>query len=163
MEGLGEDSEPQGLETLTQELRKSIHQTKSTLVNHLQEIQEENSRGQASISETLRKVDKNQTRILEMLMEMNHKGKGPESYVNKETSGSHGGNRHQQEHDPYLYSEGSQGGGAPLGQSGSKTTPRQYLPTFTNEPTQLEPIDDFVDQFEQCSREYNQLNLSVQR
>jgi hypothetical protein len=37
MEGSGEDSQPRGLATLTRELRKSIHQTKSTLVNHLQE------------------------------------------------------------------------------------------------------------------------------
>jgi hypothetical protein len=162
MEGSGDDSEPQGLAILAQELCKSLVQTESTLVRHLQENQETNRRGQAEISETLRKVDENQTRIA-MLLQMTHKGKGPESYANKETSGSHGGNRHQQEHGPYLYSEGSQGGGVPLGQSGSRTTPRPYLPTFTDETTQLEPIDDFVDQFEQCGREYNQLSLTVQR
>jgi hypothetical protein len=97
-------NEPQGLATLTQELRKSIHQTESTLVNHLQESQEANRRGQAKISETLRKVDENQTKIAEMLLEMTHKGKDPESYANKETSGSHGGNRYQQEHIPYHHS-----------------------------------------------------------
>jgi hypothetical protein len=35
MEGSGEDSEPRGLATLTQELCKSILQTESTLVTHL--------------------------------------------------------------------------------------------------------------------------------
>jgi hypothetical protein len=139
MEGSGDDSEPQGLAILAQEFRKSINQTESKLVTHLQENQEANRRGQAEISETLRKVDENQTRIAEMLMAMNHKGKGPKSYANKETSGSHGGNRYQQEHIPYHYSEGSHGGGAPQGQTGSRATPRPYLPTFTDEPTQLEP------------------------
>jgi hypothetical protein len=98
-----------------------------------------------------------------MLMAMNHKGKGPESYANKETSGSHGGNRYQQEHIPYHHSEGSHGGGAPQGQTGSRATPRPYLPTFTDEPTQLNHIDEFDDLFEQYSREYNSLNLTVQR
>ena len=59
MEGLGDDIEPQGLAILAQEFRKSIIQTKSTLVNHLQENQETNRRGQAEILETLRKVDEN--------------------------------------------------------------------------------------------------------
>jgi hypothetical protein len=63
MEGSGDDSEPQGLAILAQEFHKSINQTESTLVNHLQENQEANRRGQAEISETLRKVDENQTRI----------------------------------------------------------------------------------------------------
>jgi hypothetical protein len=163
MEGSGQDNEPQGLAILTQELRKSINQTESTLVNHLQENQEANRRGQAEIAETLRKVDENQTRIAKMLMAMNHKGKGPESYANKETSGSHGGNRYQQEHIPYHHSEGSHGGGAPQGQTGSRSTPRPYLPSFIDEPTQLNHVDDFDDLFDQYSREYNSLNLSVQR
>jgi hypothetical protein len=49
MEGSGEDSETQGLAILTQELRKSINQIESTLVNHLQENQEANHRGRAEI------------------------------------------------------------------------------------------------------------------
>jgi hypothetical protein len=102
------------LAIIAQELRKSINKTESTLVTHLQENQETNCRGQAEISKTLRKVDENQTRIPEMLMAMNHKGKGPESYPNKETSGSHGGNMYQQEHIPYHHSEESHGGGAPI-------------------------------------------------
>jgi hypothetical protein len=37
MQGLGDDIEPQGLAILAQEFCKSIIQTESTLVNHLQE------------------------------------------------------------------------------------------------------------------------------
>jgi hypothetical protein len=113
MEGSGDDIEPQGLAILAQEFRKSINQTESTLVTTYRRTRRQTVGMQAEISETLRKVDENQTRIAEMLMAMNHKGKGPESYSNKETSGSHGGNRYQQEHIPYHYSEGSHGGGAP--------------------------------------------------
>ena len=133
------------------------------MVTHLQEIQEANRRGQTEISETLRKVDENQTRIAEMLMEMNHKGKGPESYANKETSGSHGGNRYQQEYIPYHHSEGSHGGGAPQGQTGCRTTPVPYFPSFTEEPTQSDHPDEFEDQFDQYVREYNSLSPPVQR
>jgi hypothetical protein len=100
---------------IAQEFHKSINQTESTLVNHLQGHQETNRWGQAEISETLRKVDANQTKIVAMLMEMSHKGKGPETYENMETSGSHGGNMYHTEHIPYHQSEGSHGGGAPHG------------------------------------------------
>jgi hypothetical protein len=63
-----------------------------------------------------------------MLMAINHKGKGPESYGNKETSGSHGGNRYREEHIPYHNSEGIHGGGSLQGQVGSRTTPRHTYP-----------------------------------
>ena len=131
------------------------------MVRHLQEYQETNRRGQAEISETLRKLDENQTRIATMLMEMSHKGKGLEAYDNRETSGSHGGNRYHLEHISYHQSEGSHGGGAPHGKTCSRATPRPYLPTFTDEPAQHEPIDDFVEQMAQCSREYNDLSMTV--
>jgi hypothetical protein len=109
----------------------------------------------------LRKVDENQTRITEFLMAMNHKGKGPKTYANKESSGSLGGNRYHQEHIPYHHSEGSPGGGAPQGQTGSRTTPRPYLPSFTDEVTQANHIDEFDDLFDQYSREYNSLSIPV--
>jgi hypothetical protein len=51
----------------------------------------------------------------------------------------------------------------PLGQIGSKATPRPYLPTFTDEATQLDHSDDFNDLSEQYSRDYNSLNLTIQR
>jgi hypothetical protein len=110
MEGSGDDIEPQGLAFLAQEFHKSINQTESKLVTHLQENQETNRRGQAEISETLRKVDENQTRIATMLMEMSHKGKGPEAYDNRETSGSHGGNRYHPEHIPIISLRGAMEG-----------------------------------------------------
>jgi hypothetical protein len=115
MEGSGDDNEPQGFAILAQDFRKSIVQTESTLVCHLQENQETNRRGEAEISEALRKVDENQTRIVDLLLQMTHKGKGPKTYDNKETSGSHGGNRYHSENIPYHQLEGSHGGGAPHG------------------------------------------------
>jgi hypothetical protein len=81
---------------------------------------------------------------------MTHKGKGPEMYENRETGGSHGGNMYNPEHIPYHQSKGSNGGSAPHGQIGgqigSKTTPRSYLPMFTDEHAQHEPVDDFAEQ-----------------
>jgi len=80
MEGSGDDDEPQGLDFLAQEFNKSINQIESNLVIHLQENYDANYRGQAKITETLkkvdenlRKVDENQSRIGELLMHMTHK------------------------------------------------------------------------------------------
>ena len=99
MEGSSDD-EPHGLAYLAQEFNKSINQTEGKLVVHLKENYDITRRGQAKITETLkkvddklRKVDENQTRICNLLMQMTHKGKGPEMYENIETGGSHGGNR----------------------------------------------------------------------
>ena len=124
MEGSGDDVEPQGLAFLAQEFHKSINQTESKLVTYIQETQQTHRRDQAVIAETLRKVDENQTKIASMLMDMSHKGKGPEAYDNREMSGSHGGNKYHPEYIPYHHSEGSHGGGAPHGQIGSRATPR---------------------------------------
>jgi hypothetical protein len=169
MEGSGDDVEPQGLAFLAHEFHKSINQTESKLVIHLQENYEANHKGQTEITETLKKVDENlrnidenQTRIVELLLQMTHKGKGPEAYDNKETGGSHGGNRYHSKHIPYHHSEGSHGGATPHGQIGSRATPRPYLPTFTDELTQHE-LDDFVEQMVQCTREYNDLSMTIQR
>ena len=62
MEGSGDDHEPQGLAFLAAEFDKfqqTINRTESTLVHHLGEYQETSRRGQAEISETLKKVDEN--------------------------------------------------------------------------------------------------------
>jgi hypothetical protein len=85
MEGSGEDSEPQILAGIARDLQRSIQVSQSDLVNHLQENQETTRRGHAEISETLRKVSESQQLISQLLMEMTHKGKGPESYANRET------------------------------------------------------------------------------
>jgi hypothetical protein len=160
MEGLGEE-EPQGLAYLAKEFNKSINQTESKLVIHLQENYDITCKGQAKITETLkkvddnlRKVDENQTRIVDLLLQITHKGKGPEIYGNRETSGSQGGNRDNPEKAPrynpeqisYHQSEGSHGGGTPHGQMGSRATPRPYLPTFTDGQSQQEQVDYFLEQ-----------------
>jgi hypothetical protein len=113
MEGSGEDNEPQVLATLAQELRQSILQIESKLVTHLQENQEASPRSQSELRETVEKVTANRDLISQVLLDLTHGGKGPEKYANTEASGSHGGNRQQQEHIPYYHTEGqSHGGGA---------------------------------------------------
>jgi hypothetical protein len=62
IEGPGDDHEPQGLALLVTEFGKfqqNMNHTESTLVRQLDEYQETNRRGQAEISETLKKVDEN--------------------------------------------------------------------------------------------------------
>ena len=62
MEGSGDDHEPQGLALLVTEFGKfqqNMNHKEITLVRHLDEYQESNRRGQAEISETLKKVDEN--------------------------------------------------------------------------------------------------------
>ena len=90
MEGSGDDHEPQGLAYLAAEFHKTLSLTESNLVHHLQESQETSRREQTVITETLKKVDgnlkkidENQTLITKLLMQMNHKGKDPETYGNK--------------------------------------------------------------------------------
>jgi hypothetical protein len=119
------------------------------------------------VDDNLRKVDENQTRICNLLMQMTHKGKGPETYENRETGGNRynpeKAPRHNSEHVFYHQSEGSHGGGTPHGQIGSRTTPRPYLPTFTDEQVQHEQVDDFVEQMAQCTKEYHELDMMIQR
>jgi hypothetical protein len=163
MEGSGEDSEPHMIAGIDRDLQCPIEVSQCDLVHHLQESQETTCRGQVEISETLRKVSESQQLISQLLMEMTHKGKGPESYANMETSGSHGGNKHQQEHVLYHHLEGSHGGGAPQGQTGSRTTPRPYFPSSVDEQSQPSNPNKFEDQFDQYVREYNSLSPPVQR
>jgi hypothetical protein len=126
MEGSGDDREPQGLAFLATEFNKfqqTLNLTEGNLVHHLQENQETNQRGQAEITETLkkvdgnlRKIDENQSRITKLLMQMTHQGKNPETYGNKVASGfggSHGEIRYNPERTPR--SEGSHGGGTSYG------------------------------------------------
>jgi hypothetical protein len=97
-------------------------------------------------------------------MQMTHTGKGPEVYANRESSGSHGGTRPQQEHSPRYHTEGqSYGGGAPQGKTHSRTTPRAYLPTFLDNQPQHNYEDDIEDNFEQYAREYHALSAGFQR
>jgi hypothetical protein len=111
-----EDSEPHMIAGIARDIQRSIKVSQSDLVHHLQESQEATRRGQAEISETLKKVGDNQEMISNLLMQMTHGGKGPETYNNRETSGSQGGYRPQQEHIPHYHTEGqSHGGGAPQG------------------------------------------------
>jgi hypothetical protein len=62
----------------------------------LDEYQETNRRGHAEIFETLKKVDENlqkmnenQTRITDLLMQVTHPGKDPDTYGNKEVMQEH--------------------------------------------------------------------------
>ena len=95
MEGSSEDSEPHMIARIARDLQCSIEVSQSDLVHHLQESLEATRRGQAEISETLKKVGDSQEMISNILMQMTHGGKGPETYNNRETSGSHGGYRPQ--------------------------------------------------------------------
>ena len=82
MEGSGDDHEPRGLALLVAKFGKfqqNMNCTESTLVRQLDEYQETNRRGQAEIYETLKKVDENlqkmnenQTRITNLLMQVTH-------------------------------------------------------------------------------------------
>jgi hypothetical protein len=153
LEGSGDDHEPQGLAYLAAEFHKTLSLTESNLVHHLQESQEASCREHAVITETRKKVDgnlkkinENQTLITKLLMQMNHKGKDPETYGNKEASGlggSHGEIRYNPEKGPR--SEGSHGGGSSYGHLGSRANPRPYMPTFTDEQGKQEEVDDFVE------------------
>jgi len=93
MEGSGEDSEPQVLAGFEKELQHSINQTESALVHHLQENQEAMQRGQFEMRETLERVNASQEKIVQLLLQMTHAGKGPKIYANREASGFHGGTR----------------------------------------------------------------------
>jgi hypothetical protein len=117
-----------------------MNRTESTLVQHLDEYQETNRRGQVEISETLKKVDenmqrmnKNQSQITDLLMKVTHRGRDPDTYGSKEASGS------DETHEEIKYnpekaprSEGSLGGGTSHGQMGSRDNPRSYMPVFTD-------------------------------
>jgi hypothetical protein len=72
----------------------------------LDEYQETNRRGQAEIYETLKKVDENlqkmnenQTRITDLLMQVTHQGKDHDTYGNKKAGGS-GGTHEEAKYNP---------------------------------------------------------------
>jgi hypothetical protein len=159
----------------------------------LDEYQETNKRGQAEISETLKKVDENlqkmnenQTSLTNLLMQVTHQGKDPDMYGNKEARES-GGTHEEVRYNPEkeLGSEGILGGGMFHGQmgsrtnhrpyvpvfrdellgqhSGSRSNPRPYMPTFTDEQEQYEQVEYFVAQLARSTREYYNLDMKVQR
>ena len=171
MEGSGDDHEPQGLAYLAAEFHKTLNLTERKLFHHLQESQETIRREWAKIMETLKKVDgnlkkidENQTIITKLLMQMNHKGKDPEMYGNKEDRGSGGFHdeiRYNPERAPI--SEGSHGGGTSYGHLGSGANPRPYMPMFTDEQRQQEEVDDFIEQMARCTKEYYGLDMVIQK
>jgi hypothetical protein len=138
------------------------------------------------VDENLQKMNENQTRIVDLLMQVTHQGKYPDTYGNKEVGGS--GGTHEEARcnlEKAPRSEGSLGGGTfhgqmgsrtnhrpyvpmfmdePLGQhSGSRANPRPYMPTFTDEQGQHEQVEDFVEQLARSTREYYSLDMKVQR
>jgi hypothetical protein len=196
VEGSGYDHEPQGLALLVTKFdnfQQNMNRTESTLVRQLDEYHETGKRGQAKISETLNKVDENiqkmnekQTRITDLLMQVTHQGKDPDTYGKKEVGGS-GGTHEEDRYNPEKApgSEGSLGGGTfhrqmgsrtnhrpyvpvftdeTLGQhSGSRANPRPYMPTFTDEQEQHEQVEYFVAQLARSTKEYYSLDMKVQR
>jgi hypothetical protein len=138
------------------------------------------------VDENLQKMNENQTRITDLLMQVTHRGKDPNMYGNKEVGGS-GGTHEEARYKPEKAprSEGSLGGGTfhgkmgsmtnhrpyvpvfmdePLGQhSGSRANPRPYMPTFTDEQGQQEQVEYFVEQLARSTKEYYSLDMKVQR
>jgi hypothetical protein len=64
------------------------------------------------VDENLQKMNENQTRITDLLMQVTHQGKDPDMYGNKKARGS-GGTHEEVRYNPKksLGSEGSLGGG----------------------------------------------------
>jgi hypothetical protein len=116
------------------------------------------------MTETMERVNASQERLVQLLMQITHVGKGPEAYANREASGSHGGARPQQEHSPHYHTKGlSYGGGAPQGKTHSRTTHRPYLPTFLDNQPQCNYEDEIEDNFEQYAMECHALSARFQR
>jgi hypothetical protein len=79
-------------------------------------------------------MNENQSRIIDLLMQVTHRGKDPDTYGNKEAGGSSGTHEeigYNSEKAPR--SEGSLGGGTFHGQMGSRTNHRPYMPVFIDE------------------------------
>ena len=121
--------------------QQSINRTESTLVQHLGEYHETSRRGQAKLSKNLKRVDenlqimnKNQSKLNEILMQVNHQGKNPDMYGIKEAGGSreiHEGIRYNPE--KVVRSEGNLDGDTGQGQMGSRVNQRRYIPAFTDD------------------------------
>jgi hypothetical protein len=80
-------------------------------------------------------MNENQTRIIDLLMHVTHRGKDLDTYGNKEAGGSGGTHeevRYNLEKAPG--SEGSLGGGTFHGKMGSRTNHRPYVLVFMDEP-----------------------------
>jgi hypothetical protein len=61
--------------------------------------------------DTLERVNSIPEKIVQILLQMTHAGKGPEIYANKESSGSHGETRPHQEQIFHYHTEGRSFGG----------------------------------------------------
>jgi hypothetical protein len=131
-------------------------------------------------------MNKNQSKLNELLMQVNHQGKNPDMYENKEASGS--GEIHEEIRynlKKVVRSEGSLDGDTGQGQmgsrvnqrryipmftddqlgrrSGSRANPRPYMPTFKDEQGQQEQVEEFVEQMERSTKEYYSLDMNIQR
>jgi hypothetical protein len=86
------------------------------------------------VDENLQIMNKNQSKLNELLIQVTHQGKNPDTYENKEAGGS-GGVHEEIRYNPEKApkSEGSLEGDMPQGQMGSRVNPRQYMPMFTDE------------------------------
>jgi hypothetical protein len=131
-------------------------------------------------------MNENQARITDLLMQVTHRVKDPDTYVNKQAGGSCG------THEEVIYnlekapgSEGSLGGVMFHGKMGSRANhrpympvftdeniglhsgrranPRSYMPTFTYEQGQHEQVEDYVEQLARSTKEYYNLDMRVQR
>ena len=131
MEGSWDDHKPLGLALIAAEFDKFqqyVNRMESTLVQHLGEYHETSRRGQAELSKTLKRVDenlqimnKNQSKLNEILMQVTHQGKNPDMYGNKEAGGS--GEIHEETRynpEKVVRSEGSLDGDTGQGQMGSR-------------------------------------------
>jgi hypothetical protein len=131
-------------------------------------------------------MNEHQTRIIDLLMQVTHRGKYPDTYGNKE-AGGFGGTHEEDRYNPKKEpgSEGSLGGGTFHGQMGSRTNhrpyvpvfidellgqhlgsranPITYIPTFIDEQEQHERVEDLVAQLARSTREYYSLDMKVQR
>jgi hypothetical protein len=144
MEGSWDDHKPLGLALIAAEFDKFqqyVNRMESTLVQHLGEYHETSRRGQAKLYETLKRVDenlqimnKNQSKLNELLMQVTHQGKNPDTYGNNEAGGS-GGTHEEIRYNPEKgpRSEGSLEGDTAQGQMGSRVNQKRYIHTFTEE------------------------------
>jgi hypothetical protein len=129
------------IETEFDKFQQSINHTKSTLVRHLDEYHETSRRGQAELFETLKRVDenlqimnKNQSKLNELLTQVTHQGRNLDMYGNKEAGGS--GEIHEEiRYNPekVVISEGILDGDTTQGHMGSRVNKRRYIPMFTDD------------------------------
>jgi hypothetical protein len=98
-----------------------------------------------------------------MLMTMSHKGKGPEAYDNRKLVDLMEGTGIIQSTSPIIILREAMEGEHHMDRQVAGLLLDHTCPHSQMSPHNLNHIDDFVELFEQYSREYNSLNLTVQR